>query len=157
MIYPMILQIDFNQLGRAKDHWRGLGVTVTINWIIKPFTMAIFAYLFFHIFFKNWIPASLANEYLAGAILLGAAPCTAMVFVWSYLTKGNANYTLAQVALNDIILLVAFIPIVSMLFSFFGIEFMDANGMLRDIPYDALFSSVFIFVVLPLTFVHLQH
>lgn len=157
MIYPMMVQIDFAQLGRVNEHVRGLGLTVSINWIVKPATMALISYLFFHVVFKHWLTPEIADEYLAGAILLGAAPCTAMVFVWSYLTKGNANYTLVQVALNDIILLVLFIPIVTSLFYLFGIEFTDTNGQALDIPYEALFSSVFIFVVLPLTAGYFSH
>ncbi|MDX1445404.1 ACR3 family arsenite efflux transporter [Lishizhenia sp.] len=157
MIYPMMVQIDFAQLGRVNEHVRGLGLTATVNWLIKPISMALVSYFFFHIVFNNWLSPELANEYLAGAILLGAAPCTAMVFVWSYLTKGNANYTLVQVALNDLILLVLFIPIVSFLFYLFGIEFTNTEGQALDIPYDALFSSVFIFVVLPLTAGYFSH
>ena len=127
-------------------NWKGLGLTVVVNWFIKPFTMAFFGWIFFHQLYGAWISPENADEYLAGAILLGAAPCTAMVFVWSYLTKGDANYTLVQVALNDLILLVAFIPIIAGLFGLFGIQVNGAVG----IPYEALVTSVVVFVVLPL-------
>ena len=150
MIYPMMVQIDFSSLKDIGKSWKGLGLTVVMNWLVKPFTMALICYLFFYIVFESLIPADLANDYLAGAILLGAAPCTAMVFVWSYLTNGDANYTLVQVSINDIILLFAFIPIVALLLSFFGVSFSDGNGASLGIPYDVLASSVVIFVVIPL-------
>lgn len=149
MIYPMMVQIDFSSLRKVQDHWKGLGLTVTVNWLIKPFTMALFAYIFFQHLYSSWITPEQADEYLAGAILLGAAPCTAMVFVWSYLTKGDPNYTLVQVSLNDLILLVLFIPIVGLLFSVFGIQIADVNGEL-GIPYQTLATSVVVFVVIPL-------
>ena len=104
MIYPMMLKIDFTSIKNATREKKGLVVTCATNWLIKPFSMYAISYLFLMIVFKNIIPADLAREYLAGAVLLGAAPCTAMVFVWSYLTKGNSAYTLVQVAVNDIIL-----------------------------------------------------
>ena len=140
MIYPMMVQIDFSSIKNVTKNYKGLGLTVVVNWLIKPFTMAFFAWVFFSNLYDAWITPELAQEYIAGAILLGAAPCTAMVFVWSYLTKGDANYTLVQVSVNDLILLVAFIPIVSFLLGITDI----------DIPYDTLVSSVVIFVVIPL-------
>jgi len=127
-----------------------LGLTVVVNWLIKPFTMALFAYIFFEYLYKSMISPQDAEQYIAGAILLGAAPCTAMVFVWSYLTKGDPNYTLVQVSVNDLILLVAFIPIVGFLFTLFGINFIGESGQSLGIPYNTLFTSVIIFVVIPL-------
>lgn len=150
MIYPMMVQIDFSSLKYVSRNWKGLGLTVVVNWFIKPFTMALFSYVFFYFLYDAWIMPEDAEQYLAGAILLGAAPCTAMVFVWSYLTKGDANYTLVQVSLNDIILLIAFIPIVGMLFTFFGIEFTNEAEVSIGIPYKTLITSVVIFVVIPL-------
>lgn len=146
MIYPMMVQIDFTSIKYVSRNWKGLGLTVVVNWLIKPFTMAFFGWIFFYNLYGAWISPENAEEYLAGAILLGAAPCTAMVFVWSYLTKGDANYTLVQVSVNDLILLVAFIPIVAGLFSLFGIKIQGEVG----IPYDALVTSVVVFVVIPL-------
>lgn len=150
MIYPMMVQIDFSSLKDVSKSWKGLSLTVVINWLIKPFTMAIFAYIFFFHIYQAFLSPEDANQYLAGAILLGAAPCTAMVFVWSYLTDGNANYTLVQVSVNDIILLFAFIPIVAFLISIFDVTIFDAAGTKIGIPYDVLVSSVVIFVVIPL-------
>ncbi|MDC3352158.1 ACR3 family arsenite efflux transporter [Crocinitomicaceae bacterium] len=150
MIYPMMVQIDFSSLKYVSRNWRGLGLTVVVNWLIKPFTMAIFAYFFFYYLYEAWITPEDAEQYLAGAILLGAAPCTAMVFVWSYLTKGDANYTLVQVSVNDLILLVAFVPIVGLLFSWFDISFLNGNGEVIGIPYKTLITSVIVFVVIPL-------
>ena len=141
MIYPMMVQIDFSSLKNVSRNWKGLGLTVFINCLVKPFTMTFFAWIFFTKIYQAWIDPAQAQEYIAGAILLGAAPCTAMVFVWSYLTKGDANYTLVQVSVNDLILLVAFIPIVRFLLGVTDIH----------IPYDVLASSVIIFVVIPLT------
>ncbi len=140
MIYPMMVQIDFSSITRVGREAKGLGLTLVVNWLIKPFTMALFAWLFFDVVYAGVIDAGLAQEYTAGAILLGAAPCTAMVFVWSYLTKGDANYTLVQVSVNDLVLLVAFIPIVQLLLGVSDIQ----------IPMDTLVWSVFIFVVIPL-------
>ncbi len=140
MIYPMMVQIDFSSVGKIKGNTRGLALTVTVNWLVKPFTMAFFAWLFFDQLYSAWLSPDRASEYIAGAILLGAAPCTAMVFVWSYLTDGDPNFTLVQVSINDLILLVAFIPLVKLLLGITDI----------DIPYDALFTSVFVFVVIPL-------
>jgi arsenite transporter len=149
MIYPMMVQIDFSSIKNVSQNWKGLGLTVVVNWLIKPFTMAIFGWIFFYFLYEAWITPKDAEQYLAGAILLGAAPCTAMVFVWSYLTKGDANYTLVQVSVNDLILLVLFIPIIGLLFSFFGIKVPTSSGEL-GIPYDALVTSVVVFVVIPL-------
>lgn len=140
MIYPMMVQIDFGKVGEASHYLKGLSITVIFNWLIKPFTMFLFASLFFNYLFKAWITPELAKEYMAGAILLGAAPCTAMVFVWSYLTDGDANYTLSQVSANDLIILVAFIPIVKFLLGISDII----------IPYGTLVTSVVTFVVIPL-------
>ena len=139
MIYPMMLKIDFTAIKNATKQKKGLVVTCSTNWLIKPFTMYIISYLFLIIVFKNFIPADLAKEYLAGAVLLGAAPCTAMVFVWSHLTKGNAAYTLVQVAVNDIILLVGFVPIVALLLGVTDVT----------VPWDTLLLSVVLFVIIP--------
>jgi len=140
MIFPMMLKIDFGSIVNAFKNPKGLTVTLVVNWLIKPFTMFGIAWLFFFVVFKTLIPEALAHEYLAGAVLLGAAPCTAMVFVWSHLTKGNPAYTLVQVAVNDLVILVAFIPIVSLLLGVSGIA----------IPWDTLLLSVILFVVIPL-------
>jgi ACR3 family arsenite transporter len=150
MIYPMMVQIDFSSIKDVSKNMKGLSLTVVVNWLIKPFTMAAFSYVFFYHIYQAIITPEEAEQYLAGAILLGAAPCTAMVFVWSYLTKGDANYTLVQVSVNDLILLVAFIPIIGFLFSFFGIDFRNTSGESIGIPYTTLVSSVVVFVVLPL-------
>lgn len=149
MIFPMMVQIDFSSIKDVSKNWKGLGLTIVVNWLIKPFSMALFAWFFFYFLYESLISPEDAEQYLAGAILLGAAPCTAMVFVWSYLTKGDANYTLVQVSVNDLILLVLFIPIVGLLFSFFGIKVPTSSGEL-GIPYDALVTSVVVFVVIPL-------
>ena len=140
MIYPMMMKIDFQRVKDVAKHPKGLVVTCVVNWLVKPFTMFAIAWLFLFVVFRQWIPAGLAHEYLAGAVLLGAAPCTAMVFIWSYLSNGNAAYTLVQVAVNDLIILVAFAPIVALLLGVSGVQ----------IPYDTLFLSVVLFVVLPL-------
>ena len=140
MIYPMMLQIDFSSLKNVKRDPKGLMLTVFINWIVKPFTMAFFAWIFFSKLYTAFISPELAGEYIAGAILLGAAPCTAMVFVWSYLSDGDPTYTLVQVSVNDLIILVAFIPIVGLLLGITDVS----------IPYDTLVSSVVIYVVIPL-------
>ncbi len=140
MIYPMMVQIDFSSIKDVTKNLKGLWLTVVINWVVKPFTMAFFAWIFFSKLYAAWITPEDAEQYIAGAILLGAAPCTAMVFVWSYLVKGDVNYTLVQVSVNDLILLLLFIPIVRFLLGITDIE----------IPYDALISSVIIFVVIPL-------
>lgn len=141
MIYPMMVQIDFSSLKNAGKNIKGLGLTVVVNWLIKPFTMAFFAWIFFDHIYSAWITPEQANEFIAGAILLGAAPCTAMVFVWSYLSKGDPNYTLVQVSVNDLILLVAFVPIVQFLLGITDFR----------VPWDVLITSVVVFVVIPLT------
>ena len=141
MIYPMMLKVDFQSVKNVGKRPKGIIVTCVTNWLIKPFTMFGIAYLFFYVIFKVFIPEDLAKEYLAGAVLLGAAPCTAMVFVWSHLTKGDAAYTLVQVAVNDLIILVAFAPIVALLLGVGGVT----------IPWDTLFLSVLLFVVIPLS------
>ena len=140
MIYPMMLKVDFQSVKNVGKRPKGIIVTGVTNWLIKPFTMFGIAYLFFYVVFKAFIPAGLAEEYLAGAVLLGAAPCTAIVFVWSYLTKGDAAYTLVQVAVNDLIVLVAFAPIVAFLLGVGGVS----------IPWDTLLLSVGLFIVIPL-------
>jgi ACR3 family arsenite transporter len=140
MIYPMMLKVDFQSIKDTRKNPKGLLVTWITNWLIKPFTMFIIARLFFFVVFKSLIPAELAQAYLAGAILLGAAPCTAMVFVWSHLTNGNPAYTVVQVATNDLIILVAFTPIVAFLLGVSGVT----------IPWDTLILSVVLFVVIPL-------
>jgi len=146
MIYPMMLKVDFASITHAGKNPKGLVVTWVTNWLIKPFTMFGIAYLFFFIIFKTIIPEDLAKDYLAGAILLGAAPCTAMVFVWSHLTKGNPVYTLVQVATNDLIILLAFVPIVGLLFTLGGISVAGVG-----VPWGTLFLSVILFVVIPLS------
>ena len=140
MIYPMMVQIDFSSVRHLSSNLKGLGLTVVVNWLIKPFSMAFFGWIFFNHLLTAYLEPEMAEQYLAGAILLGAAPCTAMVFVWSYLTKGDANYTLIQVSVNDLILLFAFIPIVRLLLGVTNLS----------IPYEVLFTSVVIFVLIPL-------
>jgi len=140
MIFPMMLKVDFKSIKNVGKNPKGLFVTWVTNWLIKPFTMFGIASLFFFVIFKTLIPADLAKDYLAGAILLGAAPCTAMVFVWSHLTKGDPAYTVVQVATNDLIILPAFAPIVAFLLGVGGIS----------IPWDTLLLSVVLFVVVPL-------
>lgn len=140
MIYPMMLKVDFQSVKYVGKRPKGILITCITNWLIKPFTMFGIAWLFFFVIFKALIPTSLADQYLAGAVLLGAAPCTAMVFVWSYLSKGDAAYTLVQVAVNDLIILVAFVPIVGFLLGIGGVA----------IPWATLILSVVLFVVIPL-------
>lgn len=140
MIYPMMLKVDFQSVKNVGKRPKGILITCITNWLIKPFTMFGIAWLFFFVIFKALIPTSLADQYLAGAVLLGAAPCTAMVFVWSYLSKGDAAYTLVQVAVNDLIILVAFVPIVGFLLGIGGVA----------IPWATLILSVVLFVVIPL-------
>jgi len=141
MIYPMMMKVDFASIKNVGKNPKGLFVTWVTNWLIKPFTMFGIAWFFFSVVFKAFIPADLAKDYLAGAILLGAAPCTAMVFVWSHLTNGSPAYTVVQVATNDLIILIAFTPIVAFLLGVGGIA----------IPWDTLFLSVVLFVVIPLS------
>ncbi len=141
MIYPMMMKVDFQSVKNVSKNPKGLFVTWIVNWLIKPFTMYGIASLFFFVIFKGFITPDLAKEYLAGAVLLGAAPCTAMVFVWSHLTKGNPAYTVVQVATNDLIILVAFIPIVKFL--------LGVSNVI--VPWNTLILSVVLFVVLPLS------
>lgn len=141
MIYPMMLKIDFQSVRNVGNHPKGLVITCVTNWVIKPFTMFGLAWLFFYLVFLSFISDAQAKEYLAGAVLLGAAPCTAMVFVWSKLTNGDPAYTLVQVAVNDLIILVAYAPIVALLLGVGGVT----------IPWDTLLLSVLLFVVVPLT------
>ena len=140
MIYPMMLKVDFNSVKNVGRQPKGLIVTCVTNWLIKPFTMFGIVWVFFNHVFGGMLSEELAADYLAGAVLLGAAPCTAMVFVWSHLTKGDASYTLVQVAVNDLIILVAFSPIVALLLGVGGIT----------IPWATLLLSVLLFVVIPL-------
>ncbi len=140
MIYPMMLKVDFESVKNVGRNPKGLYVTWIVNWLIKPFTMFAIAYVFFYYIFAAFIPADLAKDYLAGAVLLGAAPCTAMVFVWSHLTKGDSAYTVVQVATNDLIILLAFTPTVAFLLGVSGIV----------VPWDTLILSVVLFVVIPL-------
>ena len=147
MIYPMMLQVDFSSIRNVGKNPKGLALTLIVNWVIKPFTMAFFAWIFFTKLYADFITPELAGEYIAGAILLGAAPCTAMVFVWSYLTDGDPNYTLVQVSVNDLIILVAFIPIVGLLLGITNIS----------IPYDTLAASIVAFVVIPLFASYFTH
>lgn len=140
MIYPMMLKVDFNSIVEATKKPKGLTITTVTNWLIKPFTMYLIAWFFLKVVFSRFIPGALATEYLAGAVLLGAAPCTAMVFVWSHLSDGDPAYTVVQVAVNDLIILVAFTPIVAFLLGIGDIA----------VPYDTLFLSVVLFVVIPL-------
>lgn len=141
MIYPMMMKVNFESVKNVGKNPKGLYVTWITNWLIKPFTMFAIASFFFYVVFKGLIPAELGKEYLAGAVLLGAAPCTAMVFVWSQLTKGNPAYTVVQVATNDLIILVAFVPIVKFLLGVSKVS----------VPWDTLILSVVLFVVIPLT------
>lgn len=140
MIYPMMMKVDFESVKNVGKNPKGLYVTWVVNWLIKPFTMFAIASFFFYVVFKGFIPADLGKEYLAGAVLLGAAPCTAMVFVWSQLTKGNPAYTVVQVATNDLIILIAFVPIVKFLLGVSNVS----------VPWDTLTISVVLFVVIPL-------
>lgn len=140
MIYPMMLKVDFQSIKQVGKNPKGLFITWIVNWLIKPFTMYGISYVFLFIIFKGFIIPELATEYLAGAVLLGAAPCTAMVFVWSSLTKGNPAYTVVQVATNDLIILVAFVPIVKFLLGVSNVK----------VPYSTLIFSLILFVVIPL-------
>ncbi|QYK01818.1 ACR3 family arsenite efflux transporter [Shewanella psychrotolerans] len=140
MIYPMMVQIDFSAVKNVGKSPKGLVLTLVINWLIKPFTMALLGWLFFKVFFASLVDAQTASEYIAGMILLGVAPCTAMVFVWSQLTKGDPNYTLVQVSVNDLIMVVAFAPICAFLLGVSDIQ----------VPWETLLISVVLYVVLPL-------
>ncbi len=140
MIYPMMIQIDFSSIKDVGKKPKGLVLTLVVNWLIKPFTMALLGWLFFKGIFADWVDPQTATEYIAGMILLGVAPCTAMVFVWSHLTKGDANYTLVQVSINDLIMIILFAPITAMLLGVTDIT----------VPWDTLILSVVLYVVLPL-------
>ncbi|SIR21368.1 arsenite transporter, ACR3 family [Rhizobium sp. RU35A] len=139
MIIPMLIKIDFAALGQVSRHWRGIGITLFINWAIKPFSMALLGWLFIGWLFRPLLPADQIDSYIAGLIILAAAPCTAMVFVWSNLTKGEPHFTLSQVALNDAIMVVAFAPIVGLLLGLSAIT----------VPWDTLILSVVLYIVLP--------
>src|SRR6202795_3506583 len=145
MIVPMLIRIDFAALGRVKEHWRGIGVTLFINWAVKPFSMAALGWLFIGYLFRPYLPADQINSYIAGLIILGAAPCTAMVFVWSHLTKGEPHFTLSQVALNDTIMVFAFAPIVGLLLGLSAIS----------VPWDTLVLSVALYIVVPVVLAQL--
>ncbi|MEP1553642.1 ACR3 family arsenite efflux transporter [Paraglaciecola sp.] len=140
MVYPMMIQIDFSSIKDVGKKPKGLVLTLVVNWLIKPFTMAALGWLFFKGFFADWVDPQSANEYIAGMILLGVAPCTAMVFVWSQMTKSDANYTLVQVSINDIIMIFAFAPLTALLLGVSDIE----------VPWNTLLLSVVLYVLLPL-------
>ncbi|HEY9052067.1 MAG TPA: ACR3 family arsenite efflux transporter [Gammaproteobacteria bacterium] len=139
MIIPMLLKIDFAALHHVSEHWKGIGVTLFVNWAVKPFSMALLAWLFIRGVFADWLPIEQHDSYIAGLIILAAAPCTAMVFVWSHLTKGEPHFTLTQVALNDSIMIVAFAPIVGLLLGISSIT----------VPWGTLFLSVMLYIVIP--------
>ncbi len=139
MIIPMLLKIDFSALHEVKQHWRGIGVTLFINWAIKPFSMALLGWIFIRGVFAHWLPVAQQDSYIAGLILLAAAPCTAMVFVWSQLTRGEPHFTISQVALNDLIMIFAFAPIVGLLLGISSIT----------VPWDTLSLSVVLYIVIP--------
>lgn len=139
MIIPMLIKIDFGALSQVKSHWRGIGVTLLVNWLVKPFSMAFLGWLFIRHLFAAWLPADQLDSYIAGLILLAAAPCTAMVFVWSQLCKGDPYFTLSQVALNDAIMIVAFAPLVALLLGLSAIT----------VPWDTLITSVGLYIVIP--------
>ena len=139
MIVPMLMRVDFRALHEVRRHWRGMAVTVAVNWAVKPFSMALLGWIFIRHLFSPWLPAAQLDSYIAGLILLAAAPCTAMVFVWSQLTKGDPYFTLSQVALNDMIMIVAFAPIVGLLLGLSSIA----------VPWDTLLASVVLYIVAP--------
>lgn len=139
MIIPMLLKVDFGALSHVREHWQGIGVTLFINWAVKPFSMALLAWIFIQQLFADWLPAGQIDSYVAGLIILAAAPCTAMVFVWSNLTNGEPNFTLTQVALNDTIMVFAFAPIVGLLLGLSSIS----------VPWETLALSVGLYIVLP--------
>jgi arsenite transporter len=141
MIYPMMLKVDFSSVLNVGKNPKGLFVTLFVNWIVKPFSMAFFGYIFFRFVFSPWISPSEADQYIAGSIILAAAPCTAMVFVWSYLTDGDPGYTLVQVSVNDLLMLVLFAPIV---------KYLVAGASNLIVPFGILFTSVVVFIVIPL-------
>lgn len=144
MIVPMLLKIDFAALHRVREHWRGVGVTLFVNWAVKPFSMALLGWLFIRHIFAPYLPASLLDSYVAGLIILAAAPCTAMVFVWSNLSNGEPHFTLTQVALNDTIMIFAFAPIVGLLLGLSAIT----------VPWGTLFLSVVLYIIIPVAFAH---
>ncbi len=139
MIIPMLLKIDFHALHHVRDHWRGIGVTLFVNWAVKPFSMALLGWLFIRGLFADWLPAEQIDSYIAGLILLAAAPCTAMVFVWSHLSEGEPHFTLTQVALNDVIMIFAFAPIVGLLLGLSSIA----------VPWGTLLLSVVLYILIP--------
>jgi ACR3 family arsenite transporter len=139
MIVPMLLKIDFGALARVREHWKGMGVTLFVNWAVKPFSMALLAWIFIRGLFAPLLPAEQIDSYIAGLILLAAAPCTAMVFVWSNLSDGDPNFTLTQVALNDVLMVVAFAPIVSLLLGLSAIT----------VPWGTLLLSVLLYIIIP--------
>jgi ACR3 family arsenite transporter len=139
MIIPMLVKVDFGALHQVRRHWRGMGVTLFVNWAVKPFTMALLGWIFIRHVFAPWLPADQADSYIAGLILLAAAPCTAMVFVWSRLTGGHPLFTLSQVALNDTIMVFAFAPLVALLLGLSSIV----------VPWDTLITSVVLYIVIP--------
>jgi len=139
MILPMLLKIDFHSLHEVRRHWKGVGVTLFVNWAVKPFSMALLGWLFIRGLFADWLPAEQLDSYIAGLILLAAAPCTAMVFVWSNLSNGHPGFTLSQVALNDVIMVFAYAPIVALLLGISSIH----------VPWDTLVLSVVLYIVLP--------
>ena len=141
MIIPMLMKIDFASLGEVRRHWRGIGVTLIVNWVVKPFSMALLAWLFVGHWFRPYLPAAQIDSYIAGLILLAAAPCTAMVFVWSGLSNGEPHFTLSQVALNDTIMVFAFAPIVGLLLGLSAIS----------VPWSTLLLSVLLYIVVPVT------
>ncbi|MDT8452127.1 MAG: ACR3 family arsenite efflux transporter [Gammaproteobacteria bacterium] len=145
MIIPMLLKIDLRALKGVTQHWRGVGVTLFVNWAIKPFSMALLAWLFIGWLFRDWLPAEQIDSYIAGLIILAAAPCTAMVFVWSHLSKGEPHFTLSQVALNDVIMIFAFAPLVALLLGLSAIT----------VPWDTLLLSVLVYIVVPLVIANL--
>ncbi len=139
MIIPMLLKIDFGALHEVRRHWRGMAVTLLVNWAVKPFSMALLGWIFIRHVFAGWLPAGQLDSYIAGLILLAAAPCTAMVFVWSQLSRGEPYFTLSQVALNDVIMIFAFAPIVGLLLGLSSVT----------VPWDTLFISVLLYIVIP--------
>ena len=145
MIIPMLAKVDFGAIGKVREHWRGIGVTLFINWAVKPFSMAALGWLFIGLLFRPWLPADQIDSYIAGLILLAAAPCTAMVFVWSNLSDGEPDFTLTQVALNDTIMVFAFAPIVGLLLGLSAIR----------VPWETLLLSVGLYIVVPVVLAQL--
>ena len=139
MIIPMLLKVDFGALQQVRQHWRGIGVTLFVNWAVKPFSMALLGWIFIRHVFAPWLPTAQLDSYVAGLILLAAAPCTAMVFVWSRLTNGHPLFTLSQVALNDTIMVFAFAPIIALLLGLSSIT----------VPWDTLLTSVVLYIAIP--------